>query len=202
MLSSIHPLGERARHNRWGVTVAALVIGSTAGGAAAGLAAGLVGAGIQLLVGDHPAGQLALVAVVVVVALAIDLGLFGLRVPTVRRQVDERWLGRYRGWVYGVGFGFQLGLGVVTVVTTAAIYAMLAIAVISGSVVSGLVIGATFGLVRGLTVLPARGLTTPDRLRSFHARLDKRRRLAAGLVPAGEAAVVVFVVGLFVAGVA
>ena len=32
MLSSIHPLGERARHNRWSVTAAAYLLGSIAGG--------------------------------------------------------------------------------------------------------------------------------------------------------------------------
>ena len=36
-----------------------------------------------------------------------------------RRQVNEDWMARYRGWAYGAGFGLQLGLGVVTIVTTA-----------------------------------------------------------------------------------
>jgi hypothetical protein len=31
--------------------------------------------------------------------------------PSWQRQVDERWLTTYRGWVYGAGFGFQLGAG-------------------------------------------------------------------------------------------
>lgn len=46
--------------------------------------------------------------------LALDLGLGALRLPGPARQVDEDWLARYRGWVYGAGFGTQLGLGVVT----------------------------------------------------------------------------------------
>ena len=49
--------------------------------------------------------------------LAVDLS--NRTVPGPRRQVDERWLDRYRGWVYGVGYGSQLGLGIVTVVIVA-----------------------------------------------------------------------------------
>jgi len=44
MLASIHPLGERARRSRWGVTVTAYLLGSVAGGAGAGAALGAVGA--------------------------------------------------------------------------------------------------------------------------------------------------------------
>jgi len=44
MLASIHPLGERARHNRWIVTVTAYVVASTLGGATLGAAAGSAGA--------------------------------------------------------------------------------------------------------------------------------------------------------------
>ena len=44
MLSSIHPLGERARNNRYWVTVAAYAIGSVAGGVVLGLAAEGLGA--------------------------------------------------------------------------------------------------------------------------------------------------------------
>ena len=33
--------------------------------------------------------------------------------------VHEQWLTRYRGWVYGVGFGAQLGFGLVTIITSA-----------------------------------------------------------------------------------
>ena len=32
------------------------------------------------------------------------------------------WLGRYRSWVYGLGFGVQLGAGVTTVVVSSAVY--------------------------------------------------------------------------------
>ena len=43
----------------------------------------------------------------------------------------------YRGWVYGVGFGAQLGLGFITLVACAAIYCAFAIEFLSGSVMRG-----------------------------------------------------------------
>ena len=64
----------------------------------------------------------AVIGAVALIGVALDLGWAGLRLPTVRRQVNEDWLHRYRGGVYGFGFGFQLGLGVATIVTTAAVY--------------------------------------------------------------------------------
>src|SRR5919199_1056164 len=119
MLASIHPLGERARDRRWGVTVSAYVAGST-------LAAAVT------------------VAVLCAAALAFDLHPGGLQLPTIHRQVDKDWLDRYRGWVVGVGFGFQLGLGVVTIVTTAAVYLTFALATLTGSAAAGAPVGATF----------------------------------------------------------
>ena len=53
-------------------------------------------------------------------------------VPGPRRQVDERWLDEYRGWVYGAGYGAQLGLGVTTVVSSAATYVALLAAFLTG----------------------------------------------------------------------
>src|SRR5688572_4309873 len=109
MLSSIHPLGERSRHNRWGLTVAAHLLGSWAGGVVAFTAAAAVG----LLL---PTTVTVLAAAAAVAAAALEVA---GRVPGPRRQVNEDWLQRYRGWVYGFGFGFQLGTGLMTTVTTA-----------------------------------------------------------------------------------
>ena len=110
MLTSISPLGERARGNRWPVTVAAYVLGSGVAGAAVG--------GVLGLLGDLLLRPLPLVAAAVcLAAAAADLA--GL-LPRGSRQVDEDWLVRYRGWVYGLAFGGQLGVGVATIVTSAA----------------------------------------------------------------------------------
>src|SRR4051794_95755 len=133
MLGSITPLGERGHARRWSSTVAYYFAGSVLGGATIGGLLGLLGAGAAAL-GLRPSGSLVLgvVAVLCLAGTLVDLQVGGLRLPTVHRQVNEDWLVRYRGWVIGAGFGFQLGLDVVTIVTTATVYGMLAAALLSG----------------------------------------------------------------------
>ncbi|HZQ28218.1 MAG TPA: hypothetical protein VFA94_11015 [Acidimicrobiales bacterium] len=187
MLASIHPLGERARDNRWSVTVAAFVAGSVAGGVVLGAALGALGqvAGVG--------GRTALVAAAAVtaVAAAADLARRDRLWPTVRRQVDDEWMTEYRGWIYGVGFGFQLGLGLVTIVTSAAVHAVVVLAFLTGSTVPGAVVGAVFGLARALPVLALRGIDGPDRLWQFHRRFQALavpvRRWGAGVLLAAAA---------------
>ena len=172
MLASIHPLGERARERRWGITVGAYLVGST-------LAAGLLGAtlgGAGSLLPLTPGATAALVVAAGALALAADLGAFPL--PTIHRQVDKDWLDRYRGWVVGLGFGFQLGLGVVTVVNTAAVYLALTLALLTGSVAAGAVIGTTFGLVRALVILVVAPVRRPDQLRLALRRMHGWRTLS------------------------
>lgn len=178
MLASIHPLGERARHNRWAGTAASYVIGSGAGGAALGATAGGLGqlVGRAVMAGTGPGGRSAAavalaVAILGAVAGALDLGLGGVELPTLRRQVNEDWLHRYRGWVYGLGYGFQLGLGVVTIVTSAAVYLTFALALLTGSPAAGAAVGVTFGLVRAAPVLAGARVRRAEDLRSRHRRL-------------------------------
>src|SRR3954447_8870550 len=107
MLASITPLGEQGRRRRWRRTVTAFVIASILGGAATGLVAGALG---SLLLRDVSwDGRIGFVAALLALGLVLDLA---GKVPGPRRQVDESWLDRYRGWVYGAGFGFQLRAGV------------------------------------------------------------------------------------------
>src|SRR5438445_2933590 len=100
MLASITPLGERGRRRRWGHTTTAFTAASVAGGALVGAAAGAVGVVVHALV--HPSAALLLTGagVCAVSALADALR---RPLPGPRRQVDENWLIRYRGWVYGAG---------------------------------------------------------------------------------------------------
>ncbi|MGZ8661966.1 MAG: hypothetical protein ACXWYI_07815 [Actinomycetota bacterium] len=163
MLGSITPLGERGRNRRWGITVTTYVIGSVLGGVAIGGALGWLGATAG--VGDlSVAVRLGALAVAVVVGIAFDMRLGGLRLPTIHRQVNEDWMVRYRSWVYGLGFGVQLGLGVVTIVTTSAIYAMLLAAALSGSVATGALVGGAFGFVRAAIVFTVAGVRRPEQL--------------------------------------
>ncbi len=168
MLSSIHPLGERAKHNRYWLTATAFVVGALAGGAAVGAILGAAGTALATAVDDR--ARLVGLAVVAVGAFLAEWR--GIRLPAVRRQVDENWLQEFRGWVYGLGFGLQLGAGVATIITTAALYVALAASVAVGSIVGGVAVMATFGVVRGLSLLAGRRIETPERLVTFHRTLQ------------------------------
>src|SRR5436305_932779 len=177
MLASITPLGERGRGSRWSVTVVAFLIGAVVAGAAEGALLGAIGAALLDEINSH--ARLALLAVALLVALALDLRPAGA--PGPRRQVNERWLDEFRGWVYGVGFGAQLGLGIGTVVSSAATYAALLAALLSGSVLGGMIVLGCFGAVRGITPLAAARVRDPEQLLSLHARLERWRAPAARL---------------------
>jgi len=177
MLGSITPLGERSRGRRWGITVTAFAVAATGAGAVAGALLGAAGG----LAGISAATRMVLLGAAVAVAVAVDLAP-GLRAPGPRRQVNEAWLHRYRGWVYGAGFGVQLGLGVTTIVSTAAVYATGAAAFLAGSAAAGALVGAAFGLARAATLLAAGGVDEPGALATLDRRLrtwERPARLAA-----------------------
>lgn len=169
MLSSIHPLGERGKGNRFAVTAGAFLVGAVLGGASTGAVVALLSIPVAAVTSTTVAT--ALIAVAAVAAAVFERS--GRSLPSVPRQVDENWLNEYRGWVYGLGFGFQLGAGVLTYITTAAIYVALAAAVLSGHPLAALGIMTAFGLTRGLTLLPARSIGSPQRLVEFHQRLHR-----------------------------
>ncbi|HWX46042.1 MAG TPA: hypothetical protein VNY52_12065 [Solirubrobacteraceae bacterium] len=182
MLTSITPLGERSRGFSWRVTASAFAVGSIAAGAAAGAALAALGA---LLPGGGGWRAIALLAALAL-ALLYDTTPLRARLPSTRRQVNEDWLGRYRGWVYGVAFGAQLGLGVATIVTAAAIYAAAGAAFLCGDPAVGAAIGASFGAVRALALLPARGVRDGQGLRDLYRVLGALERPVRRATPAVE----------------
>jgi hypothetical protein len=187
MLASITPLGERSRQQRWAVTVSALILGSTI--AAGALGAALAAAGRFAPLDGRVRVDLLLLAAVV--AVVLELAPFGLRLPTHRRQVDESWLHRYRGWVYGIGFGAQLGVGVATVVATPAVYVAFVAEDLARDTWAGLAIGATFGLVRGASVLSTARVDSTRALAAFHRRFQSVERTAAIATVASQLAIIV-----------
>ena len=192
MLASITPLGERGRGQRWWLTVTAHVLGSTLGGAAIGAVMGLIGMLIERAVG--------MTALTVLVAAVAVLGVLGDGVwnkpllPSPHRQVNEDWLDSFRGWVYGVGFGFQLGLGVTTIITSGAVHVMLAAAALTASPALGAVVGGVFGLARGLTVLAMAGVDQPTALITRHRHMQELYPTARKAAVAAQAGVLVAVV--------
>lgn len=162
MMGSITPLGQRARGSRFWPTAMAYVASSTFAGLLVGIVVGT--AGLPIAHGLSWSARIAILSAATLIGLAADLRLAGLRLPTVHRQVNEDWMMRYRGPVYGAGFGFQLGLGFVTIVTTSAIYATLLAEVIVGDVVLAALIGLTFGAARALPILAVAGVREPRQL--------------------------------------
>ncbi|MGI9578579.1 MAG: hypothetical protein ACR2OH_10295 [Microthrixaceae bacterium] len=184
MLSSITPLGERAKGNSWGLTAAAYVVGSALGGALLGLLL----APLAVLVGQLGVEARLLLAAVALLAAAV-LDATSVPIPTTRRQVNENWLNAYRGWVYGAGFGLQLGFGVVTIITSWSTWAVVVMAVLTGTWWTAVVVATVFGLARGLVLLLARHSDTPADLAALHKRIADSAPSAARATRAGMATI-------------
>lgn len=182
MLSTITPIGERGRNHRYYGTAVWFVAGATLGGATLALGAAALAAGVAALDLSSTV-LLGAAAVAAAVTLASDLQLGGFRLPSHTRQVNESWLDQFRAWVYGGGFGWQIGVGLATYVTTSAVYLMVVLAALTASPVAAFAVVTAFGFVRGLAVLAGRSLTTPDRLIALHRRLEE-------LLPAAQRGVV------------
>jgi hypothetical protein len=172
MLSTITPIAERSRDHRFWVTAAWFMVGATVGGLTLGAGAAVFAALLDSAVDLSTTTAVAIASLLAAIAAASDLRLFGLRIPFHCRQVNELWLNRYRPWVYGAGFGWQIGVGIATFIMTSGIYLMIALAILTKSPAAALGIGTLFGIVRGLGVVPARRITTPESLNAFHRRFD------------------------------
>jgi hypothetical protein len=169
MLSTITPLSERAKGHSYRSTVSWFILGSTVGGATLGALMALGAAGVGSL-DPAPATLGATALGAALVAAASDSGVTGVRLPIHRRQVNERWLDHYRSWVYGAGFGWQIGSGVSTYITTSAVYLMIVLGALTTEPVTALAAGTGFGVVRGVAVLMTRHLEGPSDLLTFHRR--------------------------------
>jgi hypothetical protein len=197
MLSTLNPVSERARGHRFWVTGCWYVAGAVAGGA-------LLGAGCAVVAGalDLPAAVCwSVVLIGAVVAVASDARLGGWSLPLHPRQVDERWVERYRRWVYAAGYGAQIGTGFATYIMTAGVYLVALLAVLTGSPAQAFAGGVAFGLVRGLCVAVAAPARTPESLHTVVGRVDSWSGTSA-LVAAGTCAAVGVAAAWQLAGVA
>lgn len=168
MLSTITPLAETSRGRRWGVTASWFLLGAVLGGATLGIPAmalAAVAGRLELSAG----AALGVAAVLALGAVTLDLGLVGRPMPHHRRQVNEVWLDEFRSWVYGLGFGWQIGTGLATYIMTAGVYLTVGLAALTGRPLIALGITVLFGTVRGMAIFLGVRLVDPERLRSFHA---------------------------------
>lgn len=172
MLSSLNPVAERARGHRFGVTAAWYVAGALLGGATLGAGCAVAATGYgQLHLAPVATWSVALGGAVI--AVASDSPVVPFALPDHPRQVDERWLGSYRRWIYAGGFGVQIGIGFATYIMTAAVYLTALLAVLTGRPGAAFAVGVAFGLARGLGVLVTARARTPEALRGLVRRIDR-----------------------------
>lgn len=153
------PVG-RAASEHGGASVApatgpvfAYLAGTVAGGAAFGLVLGLIG-GVATGSGDVArAVALALLALCVGVAVALEWRADGRAFAQRSIQVPRRWLlWRCRSCA-AVAFGAMIGSGALTRLKHPSAYALGAVALLAPSAVVAGVVGATYGACRGLVLV-------------------------------------------------
>lgn len=186
MLSSITPLGQRGRGMSWNRTVVAFWIGAISAGVLVFSLAGFVGPMVNL---DALNPWLA----TSVVAGAGVLDLLRVKPPGPKRQVDEDWLGRYRDWVVGLGYGAQLGSGLATIIPTWGIWVLLLVSASVG-LPGAAIIGASFGVGRSLLLLANRSVTSPGALS------ETMRRFAGAESAAKHAAIGAYALAIIMVG--
>jgi len=200
MLSSITPLAEQGRGHRFRSTATWFVVGAVLGGITIGAAMALAASGASA-VGLSTSAALAILTVLALVTAVSDSRILGVTLPGHIRQVNEGWLNQYRSWVYGAGFGWQIGVGLSTFIVTAAVYLMVVAGALTASPAQALLVGVIFGLVRGLAILLGRSITSPEALIAFHRRFDawrepvRRATIAVQLGVAIVASVAVWGIG-------
>ena len=169
MLASITPLAEVGRGHRFRTTASWYVAGSVIGGATLGVCIAALAVVVDEI--SPASGAVTLIALAAsAVAVLSDTRMGGFQLPVHHRQVNERWLDRFRPWVYGAGFGWQIGSGLATYIMTSAVYLMIVLGALTGQPWLGFVVGVLFGLVRGLSVCLGRHITSTDALTAFHRR--------------------------------
>jgi hypothetical protein len=167
MLASITPLAEVGRGHRFRTTASWYVAGSVIGGATLGLCVAALTLAVEAL--SLPSRTVTVLALAAsVVAVLSDARIGGFHLPVHHRQVNERWLDRFRPWVYGAGFGWQIGSGLATYIMTAAVYLMIVLSALTGQPFLGVAFGVLFGLGRGLSVCLGRHITSTEALTAFH----------------------------------
>jgi hypothetical protein len=194
MLSSLTPFGEASRGHRYAVASSTFIASAIAGG----LCLGLLLAGPALAIksiGVGPTSASAIITVAAALTIAADRGL--IKTPRIPRQVNESWFVQFRPWVYGTGYGWQIGVGLVTYVMTNAVYLMLVLAAMSADPRVAIGIGGLFGAVRGFTLLVGWRLVEPARIRHLHRLLDELEPASRAVAISGQSLVLTLAAALW-----
>jgi hypothetical protein len=185
MLTALNPVAERARGHRFAMTAAWYVLGAACGGAVLGAGCAVAAFGVaRLALPVSATWTIALAAAAL--AVLSDGRVGGWSLPDHPRQVDVRWLTRYRRWVYAGGYGVQIGTGFATYIMTAGVYVTAVLAALTADPAQAFVGGIAFGLTRGLGILVAAPARTPETLRRVVALVDSWAGASAILAAAGS----------------
>jgi hypothetical protein len=170
MVETITPVVHGGRRRRWGLAVAAHLLGAAIGAAAFGAALGLVGRAL-----GAPWGSAALWVVAAVAALYAARELLDAPVPLPdrKRQVPEWWRTFFGPLASAFLYGLGLGVGFLTYIRHGTLVAVAALAVVLGDPFLGAAVVLPFGVARALTTL----LTAPgvhaEAVTALMARLDR-----------------------------
>lgn len=183
----VHP-GSRSR---WVLTFASHIAGGAIGGL---LTAGAIAWIVQIAgVGRYAAPG---ATTILIVSLLFDARLLGTRVPSLGRQVPQRWREYFTpptaSFLYGVG----LGMGVTTRVYFASTYAVFLAAGLLLTVSGAIIVGAAYGAARSSAAWIAYRPETVDALRAALARRDQWRGLVRGANVVAQVVLISFVIGL------
>jgi hypothetical protein len=162
------------------------ILGHICGGALAGGALGWLGGWLP-----HSAFRpaLFLLGLACFAWSAHEFGFLELPMPQLHRQVPRRWMGIMPwNWV-AFGYGLQLGSGFATRVTVTTTYSAFALALLSGSPLTGAAIGGAFGAARAPMPFwvgrrsrsPQESMALAESLAAREIRMRRMNGLALGI---------------------
>lgn len=181
--STITRIGESGRGRSFAPTALSYSIGAVVGGAGLGVLGTALSQSLRWM-GLSESSGLALSGALLLLAALADIGAIGPALPHIRRQVDERWIDEYRGWVLGFGYGCQIGFGLCTYVMTTGVYLVVALGAVLLQPPQALLIGLVFGLVRGAVVWLGATISSPADLDHMHARFAALEPVSRRIAPA------------------
>jgi hypothetical protein len=200
MISVIMPLGQRQRSSTfWLARGASYIVASTVAGALVGAGVGWLGSLARLVV---PFAAVLVVVVLLAIAYALhESGILQLPRPERRWQVPNAWAVRWP--ILGVvAFGLTIGAGIFTFIPFTSFYVLLAWELLLANPWAGALLGAAYGLARGLPVITGAvitgrgGLIAPIHLIILNASANIHRITAALLVVLAVGLTIPFLLGL------
>ena len=152
MIFVIVPLGKTASDFRfWLIRSFVYIIGSVLGGVSVGLLVSALGGLLHGLFQSNLMAALVLGLFALLYA-AHELGWLSLPAPQSNWQVPNSW-GVEHPIAGTMLYGYTLGAGVFTFIPYASFYVLLAWYLLAGDIWTGLLLGAVYGLARGVFVL-------------------------------------------------